>query len=175
VARLDPKDIVARRFGRLVVTAVDHQHPTNKHWYYNCLCDCGKTRIVSRPNLLSNNQRSCGCLRDEVTIKRSTKHNGRWTRAYNIWCHMKARCSNPNVREFKWYGAKGVKVCDRWKESFANFFADMGECPPGYSIERNDVFGNYERSNCAWLPRKEQWRNQGFRVNGTKRATKAPD
>jgi len=71
---------------------------------------------------------------------------------------MKGRCLNVTDRAFKWYGAKGVTVCEKWL-LFEGFLADMGECPPGYSIERVDFKGNYEPSNCKWIPRNEQGYN----------------
>jgi hypothetical protein len=77
---------------------------------------------------------------------------------------MKRRCQNPRVSEFKYYGGRGIKVCDRW-QIFSNFLADMGEAPDGLSIDRfPDVNGNYEPGNCRWTTMKEQNRNRRFHV-----------
>jgi hypothetical protein len=73
---------------------------------------------------------------------------------------MKRRCHNPKYKPYKNYGARGIIVCDRWRESFANFIADMGRRPDGYSIERKNNDGNYEPGNCVWMPRRLQNRNQ---------------
>lgn len=83
------------------------------------------------------------------------------TREYKSWLKMKERCFNPNATQYKWYGGKGITVCDRWKSSFENFLADMGKRPsPSHSIDRIDSSGNYEPDNCRWADRKTQIRNQ---------------
>lgn len=87
-----------------------------------------------------------------------SKRSGR-TRTYQIWKSMRKRCNNPNTEFYYCYGARGIKVCERW-DSYANFLADMGECQPGLSIERIDNDANYEPSNCRWASTKEQSRNQ---------------
>lgn len=81
------------------------------------------------------------------------------TRTYNIWCHIKARCLNPNRKAYKNYGGRGITVDPEWVNSFSNFLRDMGECPQGYSIERIDNDGNYTKSNCKWIPLPEQGKN----------------
>jgi hypothetical protein len=94
----------------------------------------------------------------------TTWEHGEATRAkkrsgtYSSWVNMNARCNNPNVPEYQHYGARGIRVCDRWK-SFVAFREDMGERPPGMSIDRNDVNGHYEPGNCKWSTRREQSRN----------------
>lgn len=77
------------------------------------------------------------------------------TRTYAIWHDMRRRCDSPQRKGYANYGGRGIQVCDRW-HTFANFLADMGEAPQGYSIERRDVHGNYEPANCSWATRKEQ-------------------
>jgi len=88
-------------------------------------------------------------------------HGKTGTRAFSIWANMKTRCGNPKATRYKNYGGRGITVCDRWKNSFENFLADMGEPPEGMTLEREDTRGNYEPSNCKWATQKEQQRNRG--------------
>ncbi len=103
-------------------------------------------------------------LGGETRRGRATKH-GHCTAEgfapeYRVWVSMKTRCNNPKARSFKDYGARGVKVCDRWAQDFDAFLRDMGPRPPGSTIERKDVNGDYEPGNCEWLPSKLQPRNR---------------
>lgn len=81
-------------------------------------------------------------------------------RTYQCWCDMKQRCYNQNCAQYKNYGGRGIVVCERWVDSFDNFIVDMGEKPEGMTIDRVDVNGNYEPSNCRWLSNKEQQSNR---------------
>ena len=103
---------------------------------------------------------SCGCLDREQVRFNARKHGMRYTRIYNIWHKMKSRCGNPNSTDYKHYGARGIKVCDEWMK-FENFYA--WAMAHGYrddlSIDRINVFGNYEPSNCRWATTKEQNNN----------------
>jgi hypothetical protein len=79
---------------------------------------------------------------------------------FYAWVQMKQRCYNPRNHKFKDYGARGITVCDRWRESFAAFKTDMGERPPGKSIDRRENDGNYEPGNCRWATPLEQAANK---------------
>ncbi len=87
------------------------------------------------------------------------KHNMSRTSTYKIWASMKQRCLNPNSGPYRWYGGRGITVCERWLK-FENFLADMGERPPGLSLERIDNNGNYGPGNCCWTTPKEQAANR---------------
>lgn len=96
------------------------------------------------------------------------KHGKENTREYRIWCNMKSRCYNPNTTFYKIYGARGIRVCERWLNSFANFYNDMGKAPTDeYSIDRKDVNGNYTPINCRWATTQEQALNHRLQSNNT--------
>ena len=127
-----------------------------------CRCDCGNVISAQWSNVKYGNKKSCGCLQSEKskeTVKimneKKTKHGdakGKKTRLYNTWCRMRARCNNPNNDKYKWYGGQGIKVCKEW-DDYANFkkWALENGYTDELTIDRIDVTGNYEPSNCQWL------------------------
>ncbi len=131
----------------------------------NCMCDCGKNIDVRLRSLRQGNTKSCGCysivVQKENAIKRNTTHNLSKTSEYKTWRSMKHRCFNSNNKHYRHYGGRGITVCERWSESFINFYNDMGPKPtPLHSIDRIDVNGNYEPSNCKWSTASEQQKNK---------------
>jgi hypothetical protein len=152
-------DMTDRRFGRwTVVRPGERDRSGVRRWV--CRCDCGTVKEVYGKHLRKRLSTSCGCARDEQTAIRLTKHGLKDSREYSIWCNMLSRCHNPRATEFPRYGARGICVCDRWRESFAAFYEDMGPCPsPDHSIDRKENSGHYEPGNCQWATRKEQARN----------------
>lgn len=155
-------DITSQRFGRLVaVKKVDGWY--RGQWWL-CRCDCGSEATVVYASLRRGLTHSCGCLRREKTSQRSLKHgytvkgHDDHRRTYNSWKDMFKRCYNKNRRDYKYWGGRGIKVCWRWR-SFEAFLADMGERPPGLTLDRIQNSSNYKPGNCRWATRAEQNRN----------------
>ena len=134
--------------------------------YLQCQCECGTIRNVIIKNLKSGVSKSCGCLNIKKLKGRAT-HGKRHTRVWRIWQAMKNRCRNQNIPQYKNYGGRGISYSKEW-EFFENFYKDMGEPPEGFSIDRIDVNGNYEPSNCKWSSMKEQMKNKtnNNKING---------
>lgn len=141
-------DIVGQRFGRLVVTGLTASGGRRKA---EAICDCGTHFTTEVHSIVGGRTKSCGCLR----IKHGHAVAGVASPTYNSWAMMHDRCRNPNDERFAHYGGRGIKVCERWS-SFPAFLEDMGERPPGRSIDRIDTDGNYEPGNCRWATVQEQ-------------------
>lgn len=152
-------DRTGLRFGRLVVVAFSHRGVRrDSHWL--CRCDCGKSHVVVWGNLRSGDISSCGCWLNEVRGESTRTHGMSRTRVYRIWKAMVKRCENPNGPKWHRYGGRGISVDPAWRNSFEQFFADMGHPPDGLSIERKDNDAGYSKGNCVWATAKEQARNK---------------
>lgn len=159
---VQPLSLVGLRSGKLIVLKRAGSRGTNAQWL--CQCDCGKQTLVISARLSSGKTRSCGCLVSEAVIARSTKHGARRrgvkNSTYEIWKDMHKRCNAKTGKNYKWYGAKGITVCERWK-SYENFLADMGERPsPEMSIDRKQNTDGYNPENCRWATPIQQANNR---------------
>ena len=153
---------IGERFACLVV--ISEPWLERRRRRVRCRCDCSKVIEVKINNLLTSNAKSCGCVRKKKIIARNWKHGGAQRNGmlseYKTWTLMIHRCSNSNLPDWKNYGGRGITVCQRWLDSFADFLLDMGSKPgPEYSIDRINVNGNYEPNNCKWATDKEQANN----------------
>ena len=151
------KDLTGKKFGRLLVISIHGRTKANSVTWL-CECDCGNETIVVGQNLTSKNTISCGCVFNEKVKTMNKKHGKRQTKVYKIWHSMKARCTNKNNIGYADYGGRGIKIL--WK-SFEDFNDDMADSyKEGLTIERINVDGNYEPSNCKWATVKEQSNNK---------------
>ncbi len=146
-------DRTGERYGRLLV------------------CDCGAKTVVTSHCLQAKSTRSCGCLSREISARngRNTRTHGQAgkpgqygtaTAEYMTWARMKNRCYNDKDPAFKWWGARGITVCDEWRDSFEAFYRDMGPKPLGLTLERKDNSLGYSKDNCMWATQAQQQQNR---------------
>jgi hypothetical protein len=155
------KAVTGKRFGRLTIIRVLPYSIEQKGRPCVCLCDCGVEFIRPWNAIQQGTTQSCGCLRAEAWRTTITEHGLFGTPAWNSWSSMLTRCYNKRDHNYLKYGAKGITVCDRWRESFANFHADMGDRPDGMTLDRfPDRNGNYEPGNCRWATDSQQAANR---------------
>ena len=135
---------------------------TNKsrHKMYLFKCACGNDKVATAINVRANRVKSCGCL--------SKKHGKFGTNIYSVWAGMKSRCYYEKNENYINYGARGIKVCERWKNSFENFYKDMGDKPSAkHQLDRIDNDGDYDPSNCRWVTPSENCLNRRNKENKT--------
>lgn len=165
-------NLTGQKFNNLTVL---HESPPHKtlggklcrKWF--CQCDCGNYVNVIQDKLRNNRTKSCGCLKKKVAAengKKSSTHGMSNHPLYPIWNSMIYRCNNIKCKEYKFYGGRGIKVCQRWLD-VKNFIEDMKNRPEGASLDRIDNDGDYSLNNCRWSTQSEQSRNRRTNINFT--------
>lgn len=146
------KNETGKKYGMLTVLEFSHKN-VRSICYWRCICDCGKEYTANGMWLRKGSTTHCGC-------KKGVKHGMHKSPEYSARSHMIDRCTNPKSQMWYLYGARGIKVCERWLESFENFYEDMGARPSSFhSLNRINSNGNYEPSNCRWATAKAQSNN----------------
>lgn len=153
-------NLVGQKFGRL--TVLNYAYTKNGRAYWECKCDCGNKTFVCTYRLTGGITKSCGCLHSEQVSKRMSTHKLSKTPLYDTFCRMKFRCYNKNNPDYKYYGLKGIKICSEWLEDFKTFYdwSLANGYKKGLTIDRINVNGNYEPSNCRWVSWKVQQNNR---------------
>lgn len=158
-------DISGKKFGELTAISTSSSYRGDQIW--KCTCVCSMEVKVFRKTLDRHEYhsclgpgRSCPVNRRLPKIPSRLTHGHTGSPTHNSWLAMKSRCNNPNHNRYKSYGGRGIKVCDRWLNSFENFLEDMGERPPGMTIDRKNVDRDYCPENCRWATTKTQGRNR---------------
>ena len=154
-----PSILIGQKVGKLTVIG---RASKNK---FLCECECGNKTEVFGSNLNRRHTVSCGCYQKEIRGLSSVTHGMTKTDEFNIWQSMKQRCYDKNCKAFAHYGGRGIRICNRWIESFENFILDIGKRPSKqHSIERVNNDGDYELSNCKWATKREQAQNRRYNV-----------
>lgn len=129
---------------------------------WKCKCQCGGVTFIHSIFLENGTATSCGCIKGPRIVSSQRTHNRTWTKEYRIWCGIKKRCHLKSDPAYARYGGRGIAVCQRWRDSFKNFFSDMGECPqsPKHCLERKNNDLGYCPENCIWATYSAQMRNR---------------
>lgn len=158
------KDLTGMRFGKLTIIkrGTNRVSGNRKRATWVCECDCGEKKTIFATHLIQGRSKSCGCLQREKLIQRNTTHGLSDSRIYQIYADMKDRCYNSNSSCYKEYGGRGIEVCNKWLNSFENFYdwSMANGYKESLTIDRINVNGNYSPDNCRWSEQVEQQNNK---------------
>lgn len=148
-------NIIGKKFNKLTVLEETDKYNKSGHKLFLCRCDCGGKILTSKSALQRGDNKSCGCLRGNM-------HGMSNTRIYKLWQDIKKRCYNENNRAYKYYGGRGIKMCEEWKNDFLSFYnwAINNEYSDELTIDRINVDGDYEPNNCRWVTNEIQANNK---------------
>lgn len=134
----------------------------NRKPKWECQCDCGNVFVAIGENLKNGHTKSCGCLRGNSGVENWTTHGLTDTQLFKTWCGMKNRCYNQSRRDFKYYGGRGITVCDEWQDDFKAFYdwAMANGYADNLTIDRKDNDKSYSPENCRWVTQREQNKNK---------------
>lgn len=151
------EDLTGQKFGYWTVIERAENHPSTRSVQWLCECECGTQRVIRASALKRGETKSCGCHKNDY----NRIHGGKGTRLYECWRQMRYRCENPNNQAYAYYGGRGITVCDEWHD-FRNFqkWAMENGYDDSLTLDRIDVNGNYEASNCRWANKKVQMNNR---------------
>lgn len=153
------EDLTGKKFGKWHV--IEYARTINSKTHWKCRCECGVMKDIEGYNLKSGRSVSCRRCSAKNVGDMLREHNMRGTKVWRTWLSIKTRCNNPRqAKAYRYYGAKGVRVCDEWMKSFHAFYDHIGDPPtPEHSIDRIDPFGNYEPGNVRWATHQQQMAN----------------
>lgn len=151
-------ELTGQRFGRWTVLRFAGIRNGNSRWL--CRCACGRRKVLGGRFLTHHYPRSCGCLFRELSSTRRRVHGMTGSPEFRSWAAMLTRCSNRKSKDWRLYGARGIRVCERWRRSFLAFHSDMGKRPRGRTLDRRNNDGNYTPQNCRWATPLTQSRNR---------------
>ncbi len=155
----DPNRMIGKKFGKWTIVKFIDVHRRLQR--FECKCDCGSVGIHCAADLRSGKSEQCTICHNKENALNNIRHGMHATKIYKVWSSMLARCRNSNDKGFKYYGARGITVCERWYK-FENFLSDMGVPQEGLTIDRIDNNSGYRPDNCRWVTHKENCNNRYY-------------